>query len=322
MSHQALRRSILGAIALASFTAPVFPSDKVTKLIVPFGAGSGVDRYARMFADALSSTTGRSVVVDNRPGASMTIASKAVSTATPNGLTLLFGVVSGHVTNAALNASVPYDSVAGFTPITAIVSGPGYVLVVGRNSPYKTFDQLMTVAKKAPGSISYGSVGPATSPHLVGALLERASGAKLLHVPYKNSALPDVIAGHVDLTFVSPSLVLPLIKNGDLRALAITHPRRIPQLPDTPSYTELGLKDGDLPSLFAIFAPAGMTLDATNQTYAEVLKAIRSKEFADRITEDGSAVEGKMSPTEFKRYLVAEIDRFRSIFKPMGISMD
>ena len=196
------------------------PSASVVRLVMPFPAGTAIDASLRGLAEALQKTTKRYYIVENRPGASGIIGTTEVTRAKPDGTTLLF-TTGGHTTNAAIFKKLPYDSINDFTPITQVAVWDGFVMLVSSASPYKTFQEFIAAAKTNPARVSYGSYGIANTSHVIAAMMAHAAGVDLLHVPYKESPVPDVLGGRVDAVFLEYLLARPLLTDGKMRALAV-----------------------------------------------------------------------------------------------------
>jgi tripartite-type tricarboxylate transporter receptor subunit TctC len=237
------RRTVLaGATLLAS---PALAQDNSLRIVVPFGAGSGTDNAMRVFAESFRTATGRTAIVDNRPGGGTSIGSLEVSRAKPDGGTVLY-TTGGHTTNAVLMRKLPYDPIEGFTPITLLTRSQGFGLIVSGNSRFKTLDEFLTAARAEPGKITYGSSGIGNTTHVVGELFCRSAKVQLTHVPYKTTPINDAMAGTIDSFFVSPSLVMQYLQTGRLRMLGISSVKRMPQAPDVPTFGEYGI-EADIP---------------------------------------------------------------------------
>ena len=245
------RRAAIKGAAIAGTTIAAAPvrtasaQDGTLRIVVPFGAGSGTDNTMRVFAEAFRTATGRSVIVDNKPGGGTTIGSLEVSRAKPDGNTVLY-TTGGHTTNAVLMRKLPYDPVDGFTAITLLSRSQGFGLIVSGNSPFRTMDQFLAEARANPGKLTYGSSGVGNTTHVVGELFRRSARVDLTHVPYKTTPIADAMAGVIDSFFVSPSLIVPHLQSGKLRALGTSSARRIPLLPDVPAFAEHGI-EADIP---------------------------------------------------------------------------
>ncbi len=255
----ALIMAIASAPALAqSATAPANWPDRPLRMIVPLPAGSAVDVIARLISQRLSVRLGQPVIVENRAGASGVIGSDAVAKAAPDGLTLGMATSTTHMTAPVLNAKLPYDPVKDFAPVAVVGVSP-YVVVVNPKVPASTVAELIALAKAKPRTLSYSSVGNASQAHLAGELFAAMAGVELNHIPYKTSthAVIDLTEGRIDMQFGILGTSLALIREGKLRALAVTTEQRIEELPDVPTMIEAGLPGYDVSLLFAVVMPAG-----------------------------------------------------------------
>ncbi|HWG06612.1 MAG TPA: tripartite tricarboxylate transporter substrate binding protein, partial [Beijerinckiaceae bacterium] len=228
------------------------------RFIVPLPAGSAVDVIARLIGQRLSVRLGQPVVVVNRAGASGIIGSDDIAKAAPDGYTLGMATSTTHMTAPALNAKLPYDPVKDFAPVAMVGISP-YVLVVSRNVPARTVAELIALAKSKPKTLSYSSVGDASQAHLAGELFAAMAGVDLIHVPYTTSthAIFDLDEGRIDMQFGILATSLALIRDGKLRALAVTTAQRIEELPNVPTMIEAGLPGYEVSLLFAVVMPAG-----------------------------------------------------------------
>ena len=230
------------------------PSAAVVRFVMPFPAGTAIDASLRGLAEALQKTTKRHYIVENKPGASGVIGTAEVARAKPDGNTLLF-TTGGHTTNAAIFKKLPYDSINDFAPITQVAVWDGFVMLVSSASAYKTFQEFIAAAKASPGKVSYGSYGVANTSHVIAALMAHAAGVDLLHVPYKESPVPDVLGGRVDAMFLGYSLARPLLTEGKMRALAVAGDVRQRGLPEVPAFAEFGFKGVDVPTWSGLMGP-------------------------------------------------------------------
>jgi tripartite-type tricarboxylate transporter receptor subunit TctC len=318
-----LRRACL-ALAFAATglaTAQEYPS-KPVKLIVPFPAGGSVDAVARILAQKLSSKLGKQFVVENRPGAGGNIGSDFVAKAPRDGYTLLLAGVSSHAINPSLYPQLPYHPVKDFTPICLVYSLPN-VLVVNPSLPVKSVQELVTLAKAKPGTLTFASSGNGTTLHLSGELFKRMAGIDITHVPYKGNApaVTDLIGGQVNLMFDNINNSLPHIKAGKLRALAVTGSTRSKVLPDIPTLAESGFPGYSILSWGGVFGPAGLSEPVVNRLNAAVNEALRDKQVREVLISEGIEVQGD-TPEQFQKYLLAEISRWSRLVKESGAHID
>lgn len=314
------RRTVLGAAALvAAGPLTVRAQDPVLRIVVPFSAGSGTDLGGRVLGQAIHKTTGRTVIVDNKPGAGGVVGSLEVVRSRPDGSTLLY-TTGGHTTNAALMKNLPYDPVTDFTPLTMVLRSSGFALLVSEKSPYKSLDELIAAARRQPGKLSFGSSGVGNTTHVMGVFFANGVGVDLLHVPFKGTPTTELIGGTVDLAFLSPSVAGPQIRAGQLRALGISGPTRSRMLPDVPTFAELGLKVQDIPAWSGIFGPPRMSPEVVRSLYDTLARAARTQPVKDFVRENGGEV-AAMPPEQFGPYVVGEIERYRKVLPPLGIQM-
>ncbi|MFO1086908.1 MAG: tripartite tricarboxylate transporter substrate binding protein [Reyranellaceae bacterium] len=319
---RATRRAALrGALAgLASPLAqPAAAQDSSLRIVVPFGAGSGTDNTMRVFAEAFRQATGRTVIVDAKPGGGTTIGSQEVSRAKPDGGTVLY-TTGGHTTNAVLMRRLPYDPVEGFTAITLLTRAQGFGLIAAGDSRFKTMDQFLAAARAEPGKITYGSSGIGNTTHVVGELFCRSARIQLTHIPYKSTPINDALAGTIDCFFVSPSLIMQYLQAGKLRALGISSARRLPQLPDTPTFGEYGI-EADIPAWSGFWGPPKLPPAIVDSLYRSLVKAAHEKSFETYTRDNGGEVVC-MPPAEFQVYVASEIERYKKLLPPLGIQVD
>jgi tripartite-type tricarboxylate transporter receptor subunit TctC len=313
---------LLGAAAalLPTLTRAQAALPDVMKILVPFPPGNTLDASARWFGEAYRKETGRTVVIENKPGAATTIAASEVSRSKPDG-SVVFWTTASHTTTAVLLKRVPYEPVDGFTPITTVTDGLGFVLVTRSNAPFSKVQDVVDAARKSPGKISYASTGVGGPPHVLGAQLAVSTGVELLHVPYRADFLTDLMSGVTDVMFTGPSVVMPYIESGKLKALGMTGSRRFPALPNVPTLDEGGVKNVHLPAYAAIYAPPNMPAPVLATLHEGIAKVARNPGFVAQLKTTGSEP-WIMSPAEFKAYLNAEIQTFRRVLPPLGIQLD
>ena len=275
------------AISLLAWALVAWPAraqdkypNRPIKIIVPTPAGGPVDVAARVVAIYLSTSLGQSVIVDNRPGAGNTIGSKEAARADPDGYTLLYSAVSGLILAPMLQKDAGYDPITSFVPIVAVGSG-SLILVVHPSVPAKSVQELVAYAKANPGKLNFSSGGIGVLPHLTGEMFKAAAGIDIVHVPYRGGApsIQDVVAGNVQMTFESVGVLLPLIRDGRLRALATPSAKRIAELPELPTMIESGYPNMVSTSWTGLLAPVGTPADVIaqpqqpDQSWAQVDRA-------------------------------------------------
>jgi tripartite-type tricarboxylate transporter receptor subunit TctC len=298
--------------------AQTYPSRPVT-LVVPFPPGGSADILARSVAQRLSKRLDQPVVVENKAGAGTAIGAKFVSDSAPDGYTLLIGTVSSHAINPALN-KVGYDPVADFAPVAPLVSIP-FVLVANPATPYSTLGDLLSEARRKPGSVSYASAGAGTSNHLAGELLALSANLKLVHVPYRGSApaLADVLGGHVPLMFDLITTSATSIRAGKLKPLAVTGLQRSTLLPEVPTASESGVPGFEIGAWFAIFAPSRVPAPVLARLSGDMKEILRAPDMVQSLRDLGGEPDSR-TPTEFAAYVRAEVDKYASLIKTAGLA--
>jgi len=308
--------AVLGGIASAQ---PVYPS-KAIRFITPFPPGGSLDPLTRMSAQKLSEIWGQPAVVENRPGGNTIIGTQAVAKATPDGYTIL---VAGtpHVVNPSLFAT-PYDAIKDFAPI-ATIARSRQILVVNPALPANDLQALLALAKGKPGQLTYGSSGTGNTNHLAGELLRSLTGIKMLHIPYKGAgpAIVDLISGQLQLSFHVPISVIPHIRSGRLRPIAISGKTRVPALPQVPIFAEAGLPAFDIAGWTGLFAPAGTPKDIVDKISAEMARILTMPEIVERLVNQG--LEPLIStPEQFAALLQSDMAKFAKLIKDAHIKVE
>jgi len=268
----------------------------------------------------MTEAIGQQILVENRPGANTLVATEALVRSAPDGYTLLLQT-NNFASNVTLYAGkLSFDSVRDTAPVTLVAGNP-HVLVVNPAVPAKSLQEFIALAKAKPGSITFASAGSGTVNHLSGELLKELAGIDLLHVPYKGSGsvMPDLLGGQVNSLFAAMPTVTGHIKEGKLRAIAVTTPKRFRGLPDVPTIAELGYPGYDFSSWFGILAPAGTPKPAIDRLHAEVVKALKDPGVIDRLRD--YEIFGS-SPEEFAAFIRVEIDKTAKIIRASGAKID
>ena len=322
-----IRRGVLlaglaAALPLAAFAQAAYPN-KPIRIVVPFPPGGSTDLLARRLGEKLSTSMGQPVLVENKPGAGGTTGADFVAKSPPDGYTLLLGVTGSNAIAASLFPKIPYDTLKDFTPVSQVVSAP-LVLAVNSASSIKTVKDYVDAAKVKP--VSYGTPGNGTSMHLTGEMFDLATDGKLMHVPYKGSApaLNDMLGGTLESMFGDFLVLLPQIKAGKVRPIAVSSARRHPMLPDVPTIAEsgmAGLEKFEASSWQGIFAPAGMPPALTTRINAEVVKALDSADIKEFFGSQGFIVGGS-SPEQFKAFIDSEVPKWARVVKGANIKLD
>lgn len=323
------RRHLILSSLLAAFTvtptamAQDFPSKTIT-IVVPFSAGGGVDTVARLLAEKLRTTLKQNVIVDNKAGGSGMIGALAVVKAAPDGHTLLLGSAGETAINAFVYKNkMQYQPDKDLAPITLVTRIPN-VLVAAPNFPVKTVEELVAYAKKNPGKVSYSSSGVGNPQHLNGELLEELAGIHMVHVPYKGASgqLIDVTSGNVELTFVSYTAAKGFLKEGKIKALAVTSAKRALFDPSIPAIAEYKLlAKYQLENWFGLFAPAGTPDPVLQKINAAVTNAIQDPELAKRLQDQGGEP-APMSVQQFREFIRTESLQFQRIVETAKITVE
>jgi tripartite-type tricarboxylate transporter receptor subunit TctC len=320
---QILAWTTAAAAALSCTTAPAqqYPA-KPIRMVVGFAPGGGTDLVARIIGQKMTESWGQPVLVDNRAGATGTIGADVVAKAPGDGYTLLMGHVNSHGIAPHIFKKLPYDAERDF----AMVAYVGYVpnvFVIHPSIPARNVKELIAIAKAQPGSLTYASSGVGSTQHLAGELLTLLAGVKILHVPYKGSgpAVVDLLAGHVSMNFDTMPPVLPHIKSGRLRALALTTPKRSPQLPNVPTMIEVGLKGFDMTNWYGVMAPAKTPRDIVVKLNGEINRIVGLPDAKAKLEEAGTQLD-PMSPEQFASFLKSEIAKYAKLVKAANVSLD
>ncbi|HEY6832718.1 MAG TPA: tripartite tricarboxylate transporter substrate binding protein [Pseudolabrys sp.] len=316
-----LARTLAAALLLAAFThasASAAWPDRPIHLIVPFPAGSGTDVPARIIGQKLGERIGQSVVVDNRTGASGAIGAELIARATPDGYTIGLVTATTQVLVPLLNSKSPYDPIKDFAPV-GMIGGTPYVLVAYPKLEATNLKELIALAKAKPGKLTYGSAGVASLAHLAGALFANQAGISLAHIPYKASAqsVTDLMAGRVDMQFATVAPMLPTIRAGQLRALAVTGSERIPTLPDVPTVSEAGVGSYEASLWIAVVAPIGTPPDIIARLNRE-LNAVLTGDAKDLLIAQGLQLEPGAADAVTAR-LRTDIDKWQPVVKAAGL---
>jgi len=307
---------VLAAIVLACATARADYPTRQIRLIVPFAPGGGTDVLARILAQRLSEKWGRPVVVENQPGASGSIGSKAVERAAPDGYTLVMASTGALMSLATqYEKDGPFDVNAHFAPVT-LVADPPYVITVNPKVPAKTVADLIALAKSQKSSLTFGSSGVGAASHLSGELFQKEAGIELLHVPYKGTgaAETDLIAGRIDIMFAPPQTVEPMVKVGKLKALATTGKTRSPLFPNLPTADESGLPGYEAVGWFGLLAPAHTPEDIVQKLNAASVEILKSDDVRERLANLG-AEPHPMTPAEYSKFINADLKKWTAVMQ-------
>ena len=313
---------IITAIALATLAFPAasqeYPARPV-RLIVAFAPGTTSDIIGRMFAEKLSQQMGQPFVVENRTGAGGTIAADQVAKSAPDGYTLLMSTAALPV-SAHVYPDLKYDTAKDFASVTVITHSP-LLLAANLSFPPKSVQELIQYAKANPGKVSFGSAGVGTSHHLTGEKLKLDTGIDMLHVPYKGSgpAHVDLMGGQIQLMFDNIVALLPHVKAGKVRALAVSSAKRHPLLPEVPSIQEAGVKDFETVAWFGFVAPAATPREVVSRLNAEIVRIIRLPDVEKRLVDSGSVIVGS-SAQDADRFLREELEKWGQVVKAAKVT--
>ena len=311
---------LLCALAMPAH-AQNYPS-KPVRMIVPYPPGGGNDTLGRLFAAKLGERTGQQFVVENRPGAGAMIGTEAAAKSAPDGYTILLSSIATHALSPNLYSRVPYDPVKDFAPITLLGIAPT-VLVVPADLPARNLQEFIAAAKAKPGALAYASGGNGTPPHINAEVFKAVAGVDLLHVAYKGGgpALVDLMAGRVQAMLDTAASAMPHVRAGKLRALALSAPRRSPDLPDLPTFAEAGLPQYDTNAWYSMHAPAGTPPEVVRRLNAELVAILKDPDVLARFKQLATDPVGN-SPHEFAAFVRTELDKYARIIHAAGIKLD
>jgi tripartite-type tricarboxylate transporter receptor subunit TctC len=294
--------------------------NRFVRLIVPFPPGGGTDAIARVVAGKLSDIWGQQMVVENRGGGATNIGTEAVVRSDPDGYTLLITSMPLAV-NRFLFPSLSYDPLEDLAPVSLICEYPN-IMAVPITSPARSVGDFIAYAKANKGKVTFASSGHGTSVHLSGELFKRMAGIEMLHVPYRGAgpALNDLLPGRVDVMFNNIGAVLPLIRGGKLRGLAVTTAKRTPAAPDLPPIAEVGIPGFDVSSWYALFAPARTAPEVVRKMHADTVAALGDPVTRERLEQLGVVVAAS-TPAELATFLRNEMDKWGPVIKEAGISI-
>lgn len=283
------------------------------RVIVPFPAGGNADILARIMAQKMSEAWKQTVVVDNRAGAAGIIGAEAVAKSAPDGYTLLMGTTGTQTTNPAVYSKLPYDSLRDFAPVSNFADSP-FLLVTHPSLPVRTVKEVIALAKARPGQLHYASFGPGSSAHLVGEMLRSTARIEIVHVAYKGGppALADLIGGHIEMMFNLLPIVVPHVKSGRLRAIAVTASKRAPALPDVPTFAEAGIPDFEAGSWYGVLAPAGTPKEIIARLSSEISRILSLADVRQRLAAEGAEPIGN-TPEQFAEQIRRDLARWAKI---------
>ena len=304
----------------ASAQAPTYP-DKPIRIVVPFPVGGVADTFGREIGRKLTEAWGQPVVIDNRTGAGGNIGADIVAKSVPDGYTLVIGNIGTHAVNVSLLPVMPFDPIKDFTPIIHVLDAEG-LLVVNPSIKATTVPELIALARAQPGTLSYGSAGVGTTSHLAGELFKSMTKVDIVHVPYKGNvpAITDLLGGQTSMIFATMPTVLPHVRAGKLRPLAVLGAVRSPALPDVPTVAE-SVPGFEVSNWIGLFGPAGMPPAIVARLNAEVQKIMGSAEIQKRLETEGAKFI-PMTPEQFAMFQKAELGKWAKTIKDANIKVD
>ncbi len=314
--------AVLAACLPLTAAAQAWPT-KPIRLVVPFAPGGTTDIVARILTERLSKELGQVVVVENRAGSGGMIGADLVAKAAPDGYILGVATVSTLATIPATTAKMPYDPVKDFSLIINLVTVPNVMTVNPKNVPVKDMKEFIALVKKSPGKYSFASSGTGGISHLDGELFKALTGTFIVHIPYRGSgpALNDAIAGQVDIQMDNLPSSIPHIKAGRLHALAVMSDKRIPELPDVPTFAEVGLKEANNVAWYGLVGPAGLAPEIVTKVNTAANAALKDPQVIARFAEGGSIAAGG-TPQQFAQNAARELALRRDIVKKQKITLD
>lgn len=304
--------------AVAQDAYPVRP----VKLVVPYAAGGGTDAIARLVANGVGEKLGQAMVVENNGTSGGNVASQRVASADPDGYTVLMANQGPMVVNPHLFKSLKLDPLTAFDPVTLIARTP-LVVVVSKNSKFKSFDEIIAFGKANPGALTYGSAGNGSASHLATALLLSQAGISAVHVPYKGAgpALNDMLGGRGDFMVTTLPSVLGLVDSGEMIPLAVTTKERVAKLPKVPTIAERGYPEYESAAWYGFAVPKGTPQPVVDKLRTATLEALATPAIKDRLTAEGTTIIGD-TPQEFAAMMKSESERWSKFLGQAGISID
>ena len=317
IAHCACVLAVCAACAVNCAWAQPYPA-KPVRIIVPFAPGANADLIARTVAQRVSPMWGQPVILDNRPGGSTNIGTEFAARAPADGYTLLL-VAPPIAINVSLFRKLSYDTLTDFAPVILCTRVPN-VMLVHPSVPARTVRELVALAKARPGQLNFGSGGQGSANHMAGELLKMTAGIDIVHVPYKGSApaIVDGVGGHVEMIFVGISSVSALIEAGKLRPLATGSVKRLPMIPNVPTFIESGYPEMTTSVWFGLLAPVATPADIVTRINADVARVVAMPEVRNRLIADGQEPGGE-SPEDFGRFIRSEITKYAKVVKAAGI---
>jgi tripartite-type tricarboxylate transporter receptor subunit TctC len=312
---------IAAALTAGGALAQQYPS-KPIRLIVPFTPGGSTDIVARIAGQKLGEALGAQVLIDNRPGAGGNIGVELAAKSAPDGYTLVMGHIGTFAVNPALYARLPYDPIRDFAPISLVAMVPN-MLVVHPSLPVKSVKELIALSRSRPGQLNYGSSGAGGTPYLAVEYFKLMAKVDIVHIPYKGAApmIIDLIGGQLSLTITGIPPLLPHVKAGKLKALAVATSKRLPLLPELPTIAEAALPGYEATSWYGVLAPAATPKEIITRLNTEIVKAIARPDAAERLSGEG-AEPATSTPEQFGAFIKSEIVRWGRVIKAAGVTAE
>jgi tripartite-type tricarboxylate transporter receptor subunit TctC len=324
-----IRKNIVAVAGLLGVWAGLAPAGgaaeypvRTIRIVVPFPAGGNADVLARIMAQKMAASWKQNVIVDNRAGAAGIIGAEAVAKSVPDGYTLLMGTTGTQTTNPAVYSKLPYDSLKDFAPVSNFAESP-FMLVTHPSLPVRTVKDLVALAKSRPGQLHYASFGAGSSAHLVGEMLRTAARIEIVHVPYKGGppALADLIGGHVEMMFNLLPAVVPQIKSGRLRGLAVAAPKRAPTAPAVATFAEAGFSDIEAGSWYGVLAPGRTPREIVASLSAEISRIVSLPDVRRRLAIEGADPIGN-TPEQFAKQIRRDLARWSDIARKANVRVN
>ena len=314
--------TICSALPFSALAQQSFPT-KPIRLIVGFAPGGGTDIVARAIAPKMGEILGQNIIIENKSGAAGTIGADLVAKSSPDGYTLLMGHSNSNAISPFVLTNVPYNPATDFTPITYLGYVPN-VLVVKSTLPVNSVAQLISLAKANPGQMTYGSSGIGSTQHLAGALFSQIAGVSMNHVPYKGSgqAIIDLLGGQITMNFDTLPPNLQRIRQGNLKALAISTPKRLSLLPNVPTFNEVGIVGFDVTNWYSVMGPKNMDPAIVNRIDLAVKGAVNDPEIKKTLDAQGLQPEGPATPAAFSLFLAGELAKYQRLVKSLNIKAE